>query len=131
MGIFKKETKEYYDNYPQTQYKPKPQAIPFERTGPVKTWFMWKQIDFAFRSDHEREYALISKRYIPENNLPLGIEIYKNRIFVTLPKWREGIPCTLAVIQKDQNEQSPLLVPYPNWNWYKTGKIHNNIKLSS
>lgn len=95
----------------------------YETTGPFKTWYRWKQLDFEFQSEAHRERAIFNEEYIAENNLPLGLDVYRNRVFISLPKWKSGIPCTLAVLPRVPKEQSPLLVPYPNWNWHKQGKL--------
>lgn len=93
-----------------------------ETTGPFKTRYAWKQLDFKYPSEAERDIAISSGDFIPENNLPLGIEVWKNRLFVTMPKWKNGVPATLAVIPRDPLETSPQLVPYPSWDWHTTGK---------
>ncbi|XP_067005600.2 dopaminechrome tautomerase [Anabrus simplex] len=85
----------------------------------LKELYSWRQIDFVFPSDSTRQAALTSGAYIPENNLPLGLEIWGDRIFVSLPKWKPGIPATLATIPRDpKGDSSPALTPYPNWSWH-------------
>lgn len=122
MGIFT--TKEHDEHRRNTDnyYRSRKQYQSQETTGPFKTWYRWKQLDFAFSSEFDRERAILNEDYIPKHNLPLGIDTYKNRLFITLPKWKSGIPCTLAVLPKTPKEPSPLLVPYPNWQWHKSGK---------
>ncbi|KAG5883310.1 hypothetical protein JTB14_008597 [Gonioctena quinquepunctata] len=91
-----------------------------ERTGPFSTWYSWNVLDFAFPSDYEREKAIIYEEFIPKNNLPLGIEVYGDRLFVTMPKWKPGVPASLAVLPRIPREQSPKLIPYPSWEWHQT-----------
>ncbi|XP_022905064.1 dopaminechrome tautomerase-like isoform X2 [Onthophagus taurus] len=95
-----------------------------EKSGPFKTVFQWSQIDFLFESEVHRNSVLASGNFIQENNLPLGIEVYKNRIFISLPVWKSGVPATLTVLPTDSLEKSPLLVPYPNWSWHNTGSCN-------
>lgn len=95
--------------------------VPLETTGPFKTWYYWDTLDFAYPTEVERELAIANKEFIPENNLPLGLEIYGDRIFVSMPKWKPGVPATLAVIPRVPREASPKLVPYPNWQWHNDG----------
>lgn len=94
---------------------------PLERTGPFKTHYYWKQLDYAFATKYDRRRAIDLKEFIPENNLPLGLEPYEDRLFVTMPKWKAGIPATLAVLPKIAKEPSPKLVPYPGWEWHNCG----------
>ncbi|XP_044253766.1 protein yellow-like [Tribolium madens] len=97
-----------------------PPAPPTERTGHFTTWYKWKMLDFVYPSDEDRIAAIASEDFIPENNLPLGLEVYQDRIFVTTPKWKPGVPATLSVIPKTRREVSPKLVPYPNWEYHRT-----------
>ncbi|KAF7262847.1 hypothetical protein GWI33_003987 [Rhynchophorus ferrugineus] len=91
---------------------------PLEVTGPFKTWYRWKVLDFDYPTNYEREESILNKEYIPENNLPLGIEVYKDRIFLSMPKWKAGVPVTLAQLPRVPKEESPKLKPYPSWDWH-------------
>lgn len=74
--------------------------------------------DLFFR----RQEAITSGSFKPENTLPLGLEVWQNRIFVTFPLWRAGIPVTLATIPRNPTlaggNRSPPFKPYPNWSWH-------------
>lgn len=52
--------------------------------------FNWKQLDFAFPNENLKQQALASGDYIPQNALPVGVEHWQNRLFVTIPRWRDG-----------------------------------------
>ncbi|KAL4720742.1 hypothetical protein ACJJTC_018282, partial [Scirpophaga incertulas] len=54
--------------------------------------------------------------FIQYNNVPMGTERVGNRIFVTIPRRRYGIPSTLNYIEYDGSPttRSPHLKPYPN-----------------
>lgn len=94
-----------------------------EITGPFRTVYSWKLLDFEFPSDRARLEAIASESFIQENNLPLGIETWKDRIFLSMPKWKTGVPATLAWLPRRQKELSPKLMPYPNWEWHTTGNF--------
>lgn len=94
----------------------------YERTGPFRTVYEWKQLDFDFPSESDRISAITNEYFVPENNLPLGIEVYKDRLFISMPKWKGGVPATLAVLPKNPKEVSPKLKPYPSWDWHTSGK---------
>lgn len=34
--------------------------------------------------------ALAAGDYIPQNGLPVGVERFENKLFVTVPRWRDG-----------------------------------------
>ena len=41
-------------------------------SGPLKTVLQWKQLDFIYPTEQEREDALMNGDLVPENVLPLG-----------------------------------------------------------
>ncbi|XP_012279572.1 protein yellow [Orussus abietinus] len=89
---------------------------------PLLERFSWRQIDFAYPDQNSRQMAIASGEFIPENALPVGIEIWRNKVFVTVPRWRDGIPATLNYISTDANlNGSPKLTPYPNWARNRAG----------
>lgn len=52
--------------------------------------YSWNQLDFVFPSQQMKDLALASGNYIPQNALPVGIEHWGNRLFVTVPRWKDG-----------------------------------------
>jgi hypothetical protein len=52
--------------------------------------FSWKQLDFVFPTEQMKQEALAKGDYIPTNGLPVGIEHYQNKLFVSVPRWRNG-----------------------------------------
>ncbi|KAB0793472.1 hypothetical protein PPYR_13092 [Photinus pyralis] len=110
-------------------YKAPTEPNLLESTGPLKTRYLWKQVDFAYPSEEDRQNAIESGEFVQKNNLPLGIEIDKDRIFVSFPKWKDGTPCTLATIPKSSNEISPPFEPYPNWDWHNKGTCEGLVSV--
>ncbi|KAJ2942281.1 hypothetical protein O0L34_g15827 [Tuta absoluta] len=57
-----------------------------------------------------------SRFFIQYNNLPMGVEKVGNRLFITMPRRRYGIPSTLNYLDltQDSHSRSPGLRPYPN-----------------
>lgn len=55
--------------------------------------YSWNQLDFVFPTQSMKDIALASGTYIPQNALPVGIEHWGNRLFVTVPRWRDGENC--------------------------------------
>lgn len=53
--------------------------------------FEWKVIDFAWQAGH-KEVAIASNAYIPKNNLPTGLARWREKLFITIPRWKRGIP---------------------------------------
>lgn len=98
--------------------------------------FSWKHVDFDFPDESARQEALKNEDFIPKNNLPLGLEVWKNKLFVTCPRWKGGTAASLTYIDLEQTkEKSPKLKPYPNWEAHnirqdKPGTIVNVFRLN-
>ena len=60
--------------------------------------FSWKIMDYAWKTPEDRQKAIESKDFIPENNLILGLDRWKNKLFVTVPRWKAGVVSTLNYI---------------------------------
>lgn len=64
----------------------------------LRVAYQWNEIDFKYRNELERTQAIDKKEFIPQNVLPVGLEVYRTRLFITLPRWKEGVPASLAYI---------------------------------
>ncbi|XP_061713383.1 protein yellow-like [Cydia pomonella] len=96
------------------------QSIPADfDTPPFSTLYKWQRVDFEFPSAMHRQQAIATGKYIPANVLPLGLEVYGSRVWVTLPAWRRGVPATLATVPRSGGVTSPLLRPYPDWSFHR------------
>lgn len=67
--------------------------------------FQWKTIDYEYESAEKRQEAIDSQTFIPDNVIPVGLDIYKDRLFLSLPRLRHGVPCTLAYINLTEADQ--------------------------
>lgn len=98
----------------------------------LKEIFSWKQVDYAFPNETVKKSAIESGEFKKENNLPLGLEVYKDKLFITLPRWKSGIPATLNYISlKDLSNKSPDLIPYPSWEANDIHKDDNSTTIVS
>jgi hypothetical protein len=52
--------------------------------------YNWRQLDWVFPNQQTRDRAIASGDFIPTNGLPVGIERWQNKLFVTVPRWRNG-----------------------------------------
>lgn len=48
--------------------------------------FHWKQLVFDWPSNEAEQAAIKTGEYVVENNLPLGLERWKNKLFITVPR---------------------------------------------
>lgn len=55
--------------------------------------------------------------YQYENNIPMGVNVWKDKVFISIPRRRLGVPATLNYVSlKSRNRHNVPLIPYPNWN---------------
>lgn len=64
--------------------------FPFGLAGKMQEKFAWKQVEFAWESEAHRDEAIASGRYIVENNLPLGLDVWKDKLFITVPRYNSN-----------------------------------------
>ncbi|KOC64617.1 Protein yellow [Habropoda laboriosa] len=88
----------------------------------LRVAFQWKQLDYDWPNNDTK---LLFTGYKQEDNLPLGLEITSNRIFVTVPRWRRGVVASLNYFSINDTRESPTLMPYPSWeaHQYTDGSV--------
>lgn len=77
--------------------------------------FEWQQLPFAWTDAEQEKNWTDNKHYIQENNLPLGIDKWNDKLFITVPRWKAGVASTLNYVSLDSKTKSPTLIPYPSW----------------
>nr|QHN70683.1 yellow-f4 [Limenitis arthemis astyanax] len=96
---------------------------------PLQEVFAWKQITYKIdgvvynkNSDYKKtpggfhfmeDVEEYEKFFIQYNNIPIGLEVYGKKVFVTVPRRRYGIPSTLNYVEISSNK-SPALRPFKN-----------------
>lgn len=90
----------------------------------------WAALDYDWRSPEQKEQYIRDGSFIVENNALTGkqrhfsltvegVKVYKGEIYVTVPRWFNGVPSTLnKVIVRNGIS---LLQPYPSWEMQKIG----------
>jgi len=73
----------------------------------------WVSLDFAWDSSAQKTLFLKTGRYIPENCALAGLKLYKNDIYVTVPRWLRGVPSTLNKLSPNNHS---ILMPFPSWD---------------
>ncbi|XP_058062875.1 protein yellow isoform X1 [Anopheles bellator] len=92
----------------------------------LKEKFKWREVEFEWPSEQAKQNDLDSGKYIVHNNLPLGLERWRDKLFVTVPRWKSGVAASLTYVNVS-DEQSPKLRPYPSWeeNELPTAHAHS------
>ncbi|XP_064537625.1 protein yellow [Drosophila montana] len=91
----------------------------------------WKYLDFEYPTFVERQLAIKNGEFVPKNNLPLGIDMYGGRLFITTPRWKDGVPASLVTVPYPTKEISPALRPYPSWQAHSSPNNADCSKLIS
>uniref|UniRef100_A0A182VSS2 Protein yellow n=1 Tax=Anopheles minimus TaxID=112268 RepID=A0A182VSS2_9DIPT len=77
--------------------------------------FKWREVSFAWPSEDVKQEALASGKYVVPNNLPLGLERWRDKLFITVPRWKSGVAASLTYVNVSDG-MSPDLRPYPGWD---------------
>jgi len=79
--------------------------------------YSWVTLDYDWQNLEQQQDYLNHEKYI--NNTVAGIKVWNNDIYVTVPRWRDGVPSTLnKVIMKNGKL---ILQPYPSWEMQQIG----------
>lgn len=86
----------------------------------LRVAYQWKQMDYDWPNNETKQLFPFYKQ---EDNLPLGLEVAGNRLFITVPRWKPGVAASLNYIMLNDTRESPPLIPYPSWeaHQYKPG----------
>ncbi|XP_076240397.1 major royal jelly protein 9 [Calliopsis andreniformis] len=77
--------------------------------------FQWKYLDWVWPN-----VPLTGKNYTLGNSFTQDVDIDRyGRVFVTSPQWLDGVPITLSLVTTSEGAGGPLLVPYPDWTWFR------------
>ena len=74
-------------------------------------------VRYDWNNETQRQTAIDNGDYIVENNIITGIKLYKDHVYVTVPRWRHGVPSTLnRVVDLPAVGDGPVLEPFPDWD---------------
>ncbi|XP_049866535.1 protein yellow-like [Pectinophora gossypiella] len=76
--------------------------------------FAWKEVDYAWDTPADKENAIKDGKFVSAHNLPLGLARWKNKLFITVPRWKNGVASSLNYVDVDGPQDQPLK-PYPSW----------------
>uniref|UniRef100_A0A1A9X0Q6 Bee-milk protein n=1 Tax=Glossina brevipalpis TaxID=37001 RepID=A0A1A9X0Q6_9MUSC len=103
-------------------------SVPIQANDNLRVAYEWKEIDFKYANAEQRWMAIENFEFKPNNVIPFGIEVYRTRLFVTLPRWRSGVPASLAYLDLNvSSTKSPTLVPYPSWAAHSMNELEPEL----
>ena len=86
--------------------------------------YEFRNVDFKWSNKSMKETYLANRNYVVENCLISGIKIYKKNVYVTVPRWRNGVPATLNRIVRHgtgNDVHEAIMEPYPSWEMNTLG----------
>jgi len=91
--------------------------------------YEWTTVEFSWPNAATRAAYIADGRYIVANCIVTGIKVYGSDVFVTVPRWRRGVPSTLNRVVSD-GTGGHMLEPYPSWEWQQYGD-HDTVPSAS
>lgn len=90
---------------------------------PFQVVFQWNTIDVIWPSEEKQNYATEHGDYIPANNFIAGVKFWKGKMYLTVPRWKNGVPVTLGVTSATvvNSNTAPKLEAFPNWDMQEVG----------
>lgn len=61
--------------------------------------FSWPQVDFAFPDERTRQAAIKNREYVQANNAPHGVAVWRDKLFLTVPRLKIGVPSSLNYVK--------------------------------
>lgn len=78
----------------------------------------WVSLNYTWDATHDYQSFLSEEKFVPNNCLLAGINVDINGdIYVTVPRWRNGVPATLNKLDTTTNT----LTPFPSWDMQREG----------
>lgn len=52
----------------------------------LKEKFKWREVEYDWPSQEAKQEAISSGKFVASNNLPLGLERWRDKLFITVPR---------------------------------------------
>lgn len=85
----------------------------------------WTGGQFDWPNDATKSIYKSSGRYIPKNIIATRAQIWKDEIFVALPRYKPGVPVTLGKIGLKQRGCEAVIEPFPCWASQEEGDCNS------
>ncbi|XP_063697949.1 protein yellow-like [Culicoides brevitarsis] len=85
----------------------------------------WNEMQFVFPTTDHRQIAIYQGKYMKGASTPLDIDLDysdtgRSRLFVTIPRFGEGVPITLGVVSTSFATNESVLHAYPSYAWQES-----------
>lgn len=85
------------------------------------TALQWTGASFKWPCQQTEVIYRNSGRFVNKNIIATRAQIYKDQVFIAMPRYRCGVAATLAVTSADRSGCSATLVPFPCWSMQEEG----------
>lgn len=83
----------------------------------------WTMLNYTWDAEHTYSNYSQTGKFIPQNCAMAGINVDKTGdIYVTVPRWRQGVPATLNKLHQVGDSNEYTLTPYPSWDMQVEGQ---------
>ncbi|KAL6254946.1 hypothetical protein P5V15_014288 [Pogonomyrmex californicus] len=85
--------------------------------------FEWKSIDFQWLSEDHEEIYYKYEGYNKTNNFIATVKFWKDKMYLTIPRWKDDMPVTLGVTwaKPINGVTEPKLEAFPDWDMQRLG----------
>lgn len=84
---------------------------------PLQIIHKWSQLEFDFPNVIAREEAIKNGDFKPKSIIPIDVDVYKDKVFVTIPRFQSGVPITLGKVTNNNYRNNPIITAYPSKRW--------------
>lgn len=81
----------------------------------------WIGGPFEFSTDETKSLLESTGRYIPKNIIATRSQIFKDDAILAIPRYKPGVPITLAKVSLKQRGCDPTLYAFPSWGLQEEG----------
>lgn len=64
----------------------------------MKEIFNWKRIEYVFENETQKQLMIENGLYTMGNSIPTSIALWNDKLFVTTPRFKLGVPASLSYI---------------------------------
>lgn len=91
------------------------------------SFLAWTYLVVLGPPEIRKRVSIINSIYPAINNHERNSRNFQRRTFVTLPRFKSGVPVTLATITNLRRGDTILLAPFPNWSTQKQDNCETGI----
>lgn len=95
----------------------------FDEGNGAQIVYKWTKLDYDWPNDQDRQNYIRNRSFIVQNNIITGIKVFQKRVYVSVPRWRQGVPATLNEVVINSKGEA-ILKPFPNWSMQEIGNCN-------